>query len=146
MEQWKKIPGFEAYEASTLGNIRNARGHILKPWLDGGGNYYQIQLGGGKSYSVHRLIALTYIPNPEDKPTVNHIDENKTNNCVENLEWATRSEQEIKKSSNERYERNITFHKGLYMVQIWRRPNKFYATRATLEEAIQCRDDFLAML
>ena len=145
MEQWKKIPGFEAYEASTLGNIRNARGHILKTWLDGGRHYYQIRFGRGKNYSVHRLIALTFIPEVDGKPYVDHINQNKTDNRVENLRWATMSENALN-TADRTANRNISFHKGLYMVQIERRPNKFYATRATLEEAIQCRDNFLAML
>ena len=145
MEQWKKIPGFEAYEASTLGNIRNAKGHILKPWLDGGGHYYQVSLGRGNKFSLHRLIALTFIPEVDGKPFVDHINQTKTDNRVENLRWVTRSENQIN-TRDKTAHRNIVFHKGLYMVQIQRRPNKFYATKATLEEAIQCRDNFLATL
>jgi len=48
--------------------------------------------GKGSSSSIHRLVALAYIPNPENKPQVNHIDGDKSNNIVSNLEWATRSE------------------------------------------------------
>lgn len=58
--------------------------------------YHRISLinddGKNKKYLVHRLVAITYIPNPDEKPEVNHIDGDKMNNCVSNLEWVTRSE------------------------------------------------------
>ena len=95
-EEWKDIIGFEGlYQVSNLGRIKslrdnhnNPREKILKPQLTKG--YYWISLwknGKRKMYLIHRLVALAFIPNPMNLPQVNHIDENKTNNCADNLEW-----------------------------------------------------------
>lgn len=60
-------------------------------------NYLTVKLQG-KAYQVHRLVAETFIPNPENKPTVDHIDRNPENNSVSNLRWATYKEQAINKN------------------------------------------------
>ena len=95
MEIWKDIVGFNGYEVSNLGRVRSFHkgGRILSPGLVSG--YLQVNLycGGKRNQMyVHRLVAETFIPNPESKSEVNHIDGNKSNNRVENLEWATPSE------------------------------------------------------
>ena len=89
------IKGYEGlYSVTTDGDIISERtGKKLKPYIKDG--YCRVSLrnnGKQKSFSVHRLVAAAFIPNPEDKETVNHIDCCKTNNCVENLEWATPQE------------------------------------------------------
>ena len=89
------IKGYEGiYQVSNLGRIRNSRGKILKPNKDHKG-YMLIYLykdGKRKTHKVHRLVAIAFIPNPENKKTVNHKDEVKTNNHVDNLEWMTTAE------------------------------------------------------
>lgn len=103
-EEWRDIPGYEGlYQVSNLGRVKSLpRGRqypsrqthnnirVLKLKSNG---YYQVNLSKFnkvKCYSVHRLVALAFIPNPKKLPCINHKDENKTNNCVENLEWCTR--------------------------------------------------------
>ena len=98
-ELWKPI-GYEGYEVSNLGRVKSYKydkinGKIMKPYKNTKG-YLQIdlQLDGRKRenrvhLSVHRLVAIAFIPNPDNLPQVNHKDEDKTNNCVDNLEWCT---------------------------------------------------------
>lgn len=95
MEIWKPAVGYEDnYEVSNLGRIRNRKGYVMKPALRKDG-YHWIYLASKtapNNASVHRLVAKAFIPNPDNKPQVNHKDGNKTNNCVSNLEWVTQSE------------------------------------------------------
>lgn len=93
-EQWKAIDGFENYEVSDLGRVRNTKtGRIKKNFLNING-YYYAQLfydGGVHPTLVHRLVAKAFVPNPEHLAEVNHLDENKTNNAASNLEWCSRA-------------------------------------------------------
>lgn len=92
-EVWADIPGYEGlYQASTYGRIKNKRTEkILKPIKHHNG-YYAVSLYGEnkqKILLVHRIIAATFLPTPQDKPTINHKSEVKTENQVWNLEWCT---------------------------------------------------------
>lgn len=110
-EVWKDLPDFEGiYQGSTKGRIKSlkctkrCKPHILKQTVvvekshqkyKNSNGYAQVKLHvNGKGYTkrVHRLVAITFVPNPENKPQVNHIDGNTLNNCVENLEWSNGSE------------------------------------------------------
>lgn len=95
-EIWKPIPGFENfYEASTLGQIRAFRTKkVLKTYtINSGYQCIKFTVNSQRtSHLVHRLIAITFIDNPLEKATVNHIDGNKDNNSLANLEWNTISE------------------------------------------------------
>lgn len=114
-EMWEDIVGFEGlYQISSIGRVKslsrevlksNGRIHTVKESIralhetkDG---YLRVRLGdnlSGKSFLVHRLVAEHFLENPQKKLEVNHIDENKKNNCVTNLEWCTR-EENVKHSS-----------------------------------------------
>lgn len=99
-EIFKEIPGYDGlYEVSNKGNVRTIKrqgtdDRILAGSIDRTG-YKRVALckkGITKSYAVHRLVCLTFLPNPNGKRTVNHIDGNKLNNILSNLEWMTHSE------------------------------------------------------
>ena len=85
---WKNIPNIENYQVNNLGNIRNIKTKkILNAWVQNTG-YLTVTLNRNK-YSIHRIIAQTFIPNPNNLPIINHKDGNKLNNKVENLEWCS---------------------------------------------------------
>ena len=92
VEQWKNLEFNQNYAISTYGKVKNnITNKILKNQIR---SYCSITLNK-KTYSIHRLVAIAFIPNPLNKPTVNHIDHDKTNNHYKNLEWSTYSEQAI---------------------------------------------------
>ena len=102
MEEWRDIKGYEgAYQVSSYGRIRS-RFKILKKQKHKQG-YELVGLsknGITKRYLVHRLVAEAFIKNVDNKPEVNHIDGNKLNNDLSNLEWVTRSENTKKAYDN----------------------------------------------
>ena len=104
MEEWKSIPGYEGlYEVSSYGRVRSVErcdrfnhkivSKILKPNYVNSG-YFRVGMYKNKTfkyYLIHRLVAQAFIPNPDNLPQVNHKDEDKSNNRVDNLEWCSRS-------------------------------------------------------
>lgn len=114
MEIWKPVNNFEGfYEVSNYGRVRSIErvvehrkygkmlvsAKLLKPWnnMHGYCNVNLLKDGERKVFKVHRLVAEAFIPNPENKYAVNHKDGNKTNNHYLNLEWCTKSENELHK-------------------------------------------------
>lgn len=111
-EEWKDITNYEnLYQISNLGRVRSVdrlikqyghkrqyerlmKGKILKLHKQNGGYMLATLTKDGKEKKmlVHRLVAQEFIPNPQNKEQVNHIDGNKQNNCIDNLEWCTQSE------------------------------------------------------
>lgn len=91
MEREYKTLSLEDYEITKSGEVINKNtNRVLKPQLNGKG-YYRVCIGGQLKF-VHRLVAQKYVPNPNNKPQVNHKDGNKLNNCVDNLEWVDNKE------------------------------------------------------
>lgn len=91
--KWKQIENYPKYEVSELGEIKNNKGLILTPLVMNG--YYKVNLYnqyGSKSFFIHRLVAIAFIPNYTGFKQVNHVDDDKTNNSVDNLYWGTQSQ------------------------------------------------------
>lgn len=117
IEIWRDIKDYEGlYQVSNLGRVRSldrngkgkgngSKGKIIKPCLDKSTGYYRVTLhknGINKTYSVHRLVAEAFIPNPDNLPTVDHINRIKTDNMVDNLRWASYKLQSINRDDTNR--------------------------------------------
>ena len=93
-EEYKTIEGYENYEISNVGNVKSKKtGKILKQSLHNG--YYAVSVSKNsksKHLDIHRILALSFIPNPNNKSCVDHINRMKTDNALENLRWCSNSE------------------------------------------------------
>lgn len=116
---WKQIEGYENYEVSEEGQVRNIKtGLILKQ--DYSSKYIRVKIfnnNGGYRASVHRLIAQAFIPNPENKPIIDHIDRCITNNNISNLRWVTYSENS-RNTITTINAKNITYNNDGYCVNL----------------------------
>ena len=101
MEEWRPIPDHEDYLVSNHGRIVSLKSGLMKQSTNSRG--YVIVSIDGKSQRLHRLIADVFILKPEGKDLINHIDGNKKNNAVSNLEWCTNSE-------NQRHSYDVLHH------------------------------------
>ena len=151
-EEWRDIDDFPGYQVSSEGRVRSLTREvafgcrtrqipdkILTPLINRYG-YYQVCLykdGIAKRHSIHRLVGSAFIPNPDNKPTIDHINRIKTDNSVSNLRWATRQEQ----TDNRDYPSN-TGHKYIRLTKWNTYEVQRYKTYKTLEEAIAARDQF----
>ena len=96
-EQWKKIEGFEGYEISSKGKLRNKHKRILKTWINHG--YVNVEIKKNKKpfkFRIHRLVATAFIPNPKSLPEVHHKNHIRDDNRSENLQWSGKVENKLK--------------------------------------------------
>ena len=118
IEEWKAILGVDGYDISNIGNVRSyycgrkitsTPKKAIKTRDCRGYRYFNIYKNGKMiTLSAHRQVAIAFIDNPENKPCVNHIDYDKTNNQVSNLEWVTHAENNKHRELNNR----VNFSKG----------------------------------
>ena len=113
MEEWKAIEGYEGlYEVSNMGNVKSYKrykdGKLLKPRKSLG--YLSVMIYDMEENSsqprIHTLVANAFVENPDNKPCIDHIDQNKHNNCADNLRWATKSDNAMnvpKKDGSSKY-------------------------------------------
>lgn len=142
-EIWKTVTGYEnTYEVSNVGRVRNTKtGKYITPKHNNRG-YVQIRLnhnGKADNWLLHRLVAVTFIQNPNGLPQINHKDENKDNNLVDNLEWCTNS---YNRHYGSGYERSVIKHdyiklaeQNKRLVQQYNREGKLLATWKGLRSA-----------
>ncbi len=149
-----QIPGYDDYYINRNGDILSkkfGKERILKPGVTFKG-YYVVSLtknNKNKTHAVHRLVALTFIPNPDNYPCIDHIDRNKLNNCVDNLRWCNQQINMVNKSKHKNNTsgfKNICFHKTRQKYQLTiERKGKYISCKHfdTIEEAVLFRNAFL---
>ena len=150
-EIFKTIEGYEnLYEISNLGRVKNlSNGKILKNSLSKTIGYYVVGLsknGKGNKKLIHILIANTFIPNPTNKPKVDHIDKDRTNNNIENLRYVTTSQNAMnqsKSSVNTSGYSGVDFRKDSkkWRARIKLDGKEYAKSFKTIEEAIEYRTE-----
>jgi len=165
--EWKDIPGYEGlYQVSNQGDVRSMdREYMAYHWkskelrlvrktgkvltkINDGRVYHKVNLGLNNQRKVHIIVALAFIPNPEGKPTVDHINRDSQDNRVSNLRWATYSEQNLNQhhALGVSGQRHIQYNKTTnhYSVRVKRNKiTKCVGCFKTLPEAIEARNDYL---
>ena len=149
MEEWRDTD-YPGYEISTFGRVRRGE-RILKQSKNGNGYHMISKCYNGKSTSVlvHRLIAKAFIPNPENKSFIDHINRIRTDNRIGNLRWATRHENQQNTSTQKNNQLGLQYISPAsngYQVQIKRYGELYYEWFKTLDEAIEARDLILEYL
>jgi hypothetical protein len=120
-ETWKKIDVFPDYSISSIGRVRDdISNNIYNGSISSTTGYIRFgtsRYGKKKCIDIHRLVALAFIPNPNNKKYIDHIDRNKQNNCINNLRWVTQSENNYntERSDNAKY---IIKHRTGYRVAL----------------------------
>lgn len=134
VETLKIVDGYFGYSVSNFGNVfNNKTNRKLKSFICG--RYYAVTLykdGLGKTYNIHKLVAIAFLENPKNKPCVDHIDNNKLNNNLSNLRYATHFEnnRNAKKTTKETSSiyKGVSFNKNIkkYQAQIGRNGKNMY--------------------
>ncbi len=144
IEIWKEIPLFERYQVSNMGNIRRGN-KLLTPGLDTYG-YRQVNLYMNKkryTRKVYRLVLNAFCPNIENKPQIDHINRIRTDDRLENLRWATPSENCRNKVGYSEELHGINWNKknSSYVVKFMKDGvEQYFGSRKTLEDAIELRN------
>lgn len=150
-EIWAQIEGFDDYLISNMGKVKSlkrGKERILRDRPDGYGYFQVILCKDGVEYSrkVHKLVALAFIPNTDNKEQVDHINRVITDNRSENLRWVTREENMLNTYRHYTDTYSIRFLPEInkYKVQInIKRKQTYLGCFETIEEAKRVRDDFL---
>jgi len=150
-EKWKNIKGFEFYQISDHGNVRNSRtGKILKPSANHE-NYLVVQLcsaGQKKNKKIHRLVAEAFVPNPDNLPQVDHIKGDRHDNRASKLRWVscssnTRNTITCKQSTSKYNGVHLHQPSGKYRVSVWfEGKNKHLGTFTEERKAASVFNDF----
>ena len=126
IEHWRLIDGYDNYEVSSHGRVRNNRTNkILKGGENNAGYFFVCLYKNGKVKNclIHRLVAFAFVPNDKNKPMVDHINRDTKNNHMSNLRWCTNSENQantVKKEGTTSNYKGVYFHKRdqLYIARI----------------------------
>lgn len=140
-EIWKDIEGYEGlYQVSDFGRVKRVNTDRILKGYKITGDYLGVKLCKNNIKStqkIHRLVAEAFIPNSENKPQVNHIDEDKSNNMVSNLEWMTATENNNHGTRNERAAKTISKSKSIPIIATNIKTSEFQEFNSTNECARQ---------